>query len=203
MMTKDPHKELRNKLTELRENMVDTGFGIVPKSISLLLKMLDSPKDSNEIADIYFYLDAELIRWGNIALRVQFLQSFCQKFPNDPLSYATLSHALAELFLADPEQNQESKKDALDAGLRSLDIAHRENRFIRYCGSSLARLAISLNDYDVLHRALKYLVSSEAANCENDIPKFECDYISNIDSSRVDNELLNKYKNICESSLRS
>ncbi|MDD3020743.1 MAG: hypothetical protein PHX61_07165 [Alphaproteobacteria bacterium] len=196
MMLDDPYKELRSTLSELRKNKVETRVGIVPESVALLLEKLELSTTAEDRNNLYFYLDAELMRWGDIPLRVQFLQKFCQESPSDPLRHATLSHALAALFL-EKNENTNFKKEALDLGFKSLDSSVEENRFIRYCGSSLARLAISLDEYDALNHALKYLVSPEAANCQEDIPHFECEYINDIDVSRCDKELFYRYKVIC------
>lgn len=188
MITREEHAALRAELASLRKQQVQSRFGLIPASVDHLEKLLARTSSDEDRALLFSLLVSECSRSRNDGLYIDCLRRRVHAFPSDPMSHAGLAFTLA---MAEPEHRDE----ALVVADKALALAKSENRQVRYCATNLARIALMLDNYEVLNRSLGELVA-DAGNAREEDSNYEFDFVDKIDVRRVDTGLLAKYKGL-------
>ena len=185
-MTENEYLKLREKLPALRRMRVKSEFGMIPKSVTILCQLLDKATSPVERRLLYPLLISEGSMADNDALYLSLLRRELKDFPEDPLVLSGFAYRLAII-------TPNSKREALDAAFHAVDLAIKGNRLVKHCATNLARIALLLDDYEALNRALALLVS-DADNIRAEDTGYEFDLISKIDSERCDKNLLIRFQ---------
>lgn len=188
MMTLEEHDALVAKLGAMRKQRVESTFGPIPASIPYLDEMLADATSDEEQGLLYSLLISECSRARNDALYVDRLRRRARDMATDPISHAGLATTLAML-------DHQYRDEALASAYKALKLAKLQRRQIRYCGTSLARVALSLDEYGPLQDALRELMDDSGEPRQEDIG-YEFDFVDQIDPKRCDAELLNSYKSL-------
>ena len=70
--------------------------------------------------------------------------------------------------------------------------ATNQDKYVRYALTTQLRLALARDDYHEVNEALRALIGDADASRDEDYV-YESDFLSDIDESRVDQELLSRY----------
>ena len=105
---------------------------------------------------------------------------------SDPLVLSGFAYRLA---ITTPN----SKREALDAAFQAVNLAIKSNRLVKHCATNLARIAVLLDDYEALNRALALLIA-DAENTRMEDTGYEFDILDKIDFRRCDIDLLSKFQ---------
>jgi hypothetical protein len=184
----EEHDALVAKLGAMRKQRVGSTFGPIPASIPYLDEMLADATSDEERGLLYSLLIGECSRARNDALYVDRLRRRARDMTTDPMSHAGLATTLALL-------DRQHRDEALASAYKALELAKLQGRQIRYCGVSLARVALSLDEYGPLQHALRELIEDFGQPRQEDIG-YEFDFVDQIDPKRCDTELLNSYKSL-------
>lgn len=190
MITKEEHAVLRAKLAALRMQRVQSDYGLIPASIEHLEKLLATTAAEDELAVLYALIFSECSRAQNDRLYVDWLHRGVRDFPKEPQFYIDLAFGLA---LTEPRQREE----ALVTAGKALELAKSQDRLVRYCATNLARIALMLDEYEALNRALEELVADMGTERSEDTG-YEFDFVGQIDVRRFDAGLLERYKELAE-----
>jgi hypothetical protein len=188
MMTDDEYDALRAELALLRKQRVHSAYGLIPASVEHLEQLLAKVASDDERAEVYALLVSECSRARNDRLYIDCLRRRVRDFASDPMSYAGLAFRLA---MIEPEHRGE----ALATADKALELAKAQDRQVRYCATNLARIALMLDDYETLNRALVELVADAGAERAEDTG-YEFDFVDQIDVQRFDAVLLARYKEL-------
>jgi len=185
-MTNEEHAALRSELTRLRKERVQSEFGAIPASVEYLKKLLDSDSSEDNRQTLYPLLLSESSRSKNDALHLHWLRRRAHDLPEDPLSISGLGFGLVTT-------QPPSSKEALSLAERALELAKVQDRQVRYCATNLARIALILDDYEALDRALSTLVA-DAGKDRSEDQCYEFDFVGQIDPRRCNREVFARYK---------
>lgn len=186
MMTKEEYDALRAELVLLRKQSVQSDYGPIPASVAHLESMLATSVSDDERAALYALLVSECSRARHDRLYIDCLRRRVRDFPGDPMSYAGLAFSLVTI-------GPEHRAEALAAAEKALELAKSQDRQVRYCATNLARIALVIDDYDRLNRALEELIADVGSDREEDTG-YEFDFVDKIDAHRVDGSLFARYK---------
>lgn len=188
VITAIEHEALRNALGKLRQQQTDSPYGRVPASVPHLQDLVSNTLVEEDRAVLYSLLLSEVSRARNSELYIACLRQRALDLPSDPLSSSGLAYELA---IARPELRQE----IIDVGLKAVDLAKSHGLQLRYCLTNLARIALVLDEYALLTKALTLLVA-DAKNEEREDSPYEFDFVDKIDPFRIDEKLLSAYKSL-------
>lgn len=188
MMTDEEYAALRAELTSLRKQRVQSEYGLIPASVEHLEQLLTKVASDDERIEVYTLLVSECSRARNDRLYIDCLRRRVRDFASDPMSHAGLAFRLA---MIEPEYRGE----ALASADKALELARSQDRLVRYCATNLARIALMLDNYEVLNRSLGELVA-DAGKARVEDTGYEFDFVDQIDVQRVDAELLARYQEL-------
>jgi hypothetical protein len=184
-MTNEQHAALRAELASLRKSQIDSAYGPIPASIGYLEQLLAAASEEGRAA-LYTLLLSECSKARNDRLYVDCLRRGVRDLPNDPQSHAALAFGLAML-------ESKNRAEALATAVKALELAKSQDRQVRYCATNLARIALMLDDYEALTRAMADLVADARSDRAEDVG-YEFDFVDKIDLQRFDANLLARYK---------
>jgi hypothetical protein len=188
MISKEKYDALRVELNDLRKRNVQSSYGLIPSSIEYLEQMLSKATSDEDRVALYALLVSECSRARNNRLYIDCLRRRAQAYPDDPIYRAGLAFSLATIESDNQNEISEVSKSALD-------LAKSQNRHVRYCATNMARIALLLNDYEMLKLALVELVADGDAERMEDTG-LEFDFVDQINVHRIDADLLLQYKNL-------
>ncbi|HEX8988233.1 MAG TPA: hypothetical protein VF816_09735 [Rhodocyclaceae bacterium] len=188
MITREEFSALRAEVALLRSQQIESRFGSVPASIGLIEKRLGEATSDDDRALLYSLLVSECSRSRNDSLYLDCLRRRVLAFPSDPTAHSGLAITLAMV-------GSEHRDEALVVADKAIALAKAQDRQVRYCATNLVRIALILDDYEVLNRGLRELVE-DADNVREEDSRYEFDFIDKIDVQRVDTGLLERYKNL-------
>jgi hypothetical protein len=178
-------RALRQETTKLRATVVESEFGAVPASIGYLEDLLREAASSEDKHLLFALILGECARAGNRLAEVHFLRRQVAELPPQPVLLMSLASALAG--------DQESVPEALLRCKEAVRLAQHEDRQVRYCLTCQARIALALDDYEVLSAALRALIV-DAGRQRTEDTAYEFDFVDQIDARRIDPRLLQQYK---------
>ena len=190
MMTTEEHAVLRATLASLRKQRVQSDYGLIPASVNHLEKLLATTAADDERAVLYALIFSECSRAQNDRLYVDWLRRGSRDFPKEPQFHIDLAFGLV---LTEPRQHE----DALASAGKALELAKSQDRLVRYCATNIARIALMLDNYEALNRALEELVADVGAERSQDTG-YEFDFVDQIDARRIDAGLLERYKKLAK-----
>lgn len=190
MMTNEEYALLRAELASLRKQSAQSAYGLIPASVTHLERLLLASASQDERAALYALLFSECSRAKNDQLYIDCLRRGVREFPRNPQFHVDLAFGLA---LIEPRQGEE----ALATAQKALDLAKSQNQQVRYCATNLARIALMLDAYEALNRALGELVADASSERVQDTG-YEFDFVDRIDVQRVDAGLLARYKELAQ-----
>jgi hypothetical protein len=158
----------------------------LPAGVAYMLNLLETETEPETRRIFYFFLTWECLE---LELNIEFLRLFVQEFPEDFMAYQSLATALA--FLARYEGG--SKTDASVAARHAFELAKKHQEMVKYCGVSMARIGLWVDDYPLLEFALTELINDAPNKREIDY-RYEFDFIKQIDKSQLrDPTLVDRY----------
>jgi len=86
----------------------------------------------------------------------------------------------------------ENKASVVPHAKKAVEAAKNRNKLVRHCLAYLARLAINVGDYDALKFASEESIA-DAKNYREEDTRYEFDFVSRIDTSRIDPALVQRY----------
>jgi hypothetical protein len=178
---------LRQEAAKLRSTVADSQFGPLPRSIGYLEGVLRKATSSEDKHLLFALILGECTRVDNHLAEVHFLRRQLAELPLQPVLLTSLALAL----VSDPK----SATEALDRCEDAVRIARQENRQVRYCLTCKARIALVLNDYEVLSAALRALIEDAGRERVEDTT-YEFDFVDQIDVRRIDTALLRQYQKL-------
>jgi hypothetical protein len=176
---------LREEVTKQRSTTVQSEFGPIPGSIPYLEGLLTDSLSLDERHLIFAVILSECSRAKNDQLELHFLRRQVSVLPKQPVLLVGLALGLSKF--------PEFRGDALRTGLDAVSLARLENRQLRYSLTALARLALSLNDYAVIERALTELVADKGTERSEDTP-YEFDFVDQLDARRISPSVISAYR---------
>jgi hypothetical protein len=176
---------LRQEAAKLRSTIVDSEFGAVPGSIRYLEGVLQRASSSEDKHLLFALILGECARADNRLAEVHFLRRQVAELPLQPVLLTSLASVLAG--------DRESATEALVRCEEAVQLAQRGDRQVRYCLTSQARIALALDDYEVLSKALRGLVADAGRQRAEDTA-YEFDFVDQIDVQRIDPGLLRQYR---------
>lgn len=190
-MTKmDEYDALRTEVAAMRRQRVESKYGLIPASVNHLEKLVAAATSDEHRAVLYLLLLGECSRARNDPLYIDCLRNHVRDLASDPMSHAGHAFALAVI-------GSQHRDEALGAGFKALELAKSQERLIRYCATNLVRVALVLNDYDVLQQGLLELVG-DAGQSRLEDTSYEFDFVDQIDARRCDTTLLAQYKALAQ-----
>lgn len=90
--------------------------------------------------------------------------------------------------------DSEKAKEALAFCEEAVRLAINEDRQVRYALTCQVRIALALDDYEVLSSALRGLIADAAPNRVNEDSIYYFDFVDKIDANRIDSAILERYK---------
>lgn len=178
-------RALRQEAAKLRATVVDSEFGAVPSSIGYLEGLLRKASSSEDKHLLFALILGECVRAENGLAEVHFLRRQVAELPLQPVLLTSLASALAG--------DRESAPEALARCEEAVRLAQHEDRQVRYCLTCQARIALALDDYEVLSAALRALIADAGRQRAEDTA-YEFDFVDQIDARRIDPALLRQYK---------
>lgn len=88
-------------------------------------------------------------------------------------------------------------EEPLRLASESVALAIKDDRLVRYCATNMARIALTLDAYEVLDSALAVLID-DAVNIRVEDSPYEFDFVDRIDVSRVNLGLLKRYRQLAK-----
>lgn len=178
-------RALRQEAAKLRSTIVDSEFGAVPSSIGYLEALLRKATSSEDKHLLFALILGECARADNRLAEMHFLRRQVAELPLQPVLLTSLASAL----VGDPE----SAPEALVSCQEAVRLARHEDRQVRYCLTCQARIALALDDYEVLSAALRALIADAGRERAEDTT-YEFDFVDQIDVRRIAPALLRQYK---------
>ena len=180
-------RALRQEVAKLRSTIVDSEFGAVPSSIVHLEGLLRQTASLEDRHLLFAMLLGECTRADNRLAEIHFLRRQLAELPPQPMFLTSLASALAK------EPN--SATEALALCEEAIRLAEHEDRRIRYCLTCQVRLALALDNYEVLSSALRDLIA-DAGHKRGQDSAYEFDFVDQIDDRRIDPDLLQQYRSL-------
>jgi hypothetical protein len=178
-------RALRQEAAKLRATVVNSEFGAVPSSIGYLEGLLGKASSSEDKHLLFALILGECVRAENGLAEVHFLRRQVAELPLQPVLLTSLASALAG--------DRKSGPEALARCEEAVQLAQHEDRQVRYCLTCQARIALALDDYEVLSAALRALIADAGRKRAEDAA-YEFDFADQIDARRIDPALLRQYK---------
>lgn len=176
---------LRQEATKRRALSVESQFGEIPSSIPYLDGLLKQSSSLDEKHLLFSLILGECIRAENRQAEVHYLRRQLEALPRQPIFLASLATALAGI--------PGSEQEALMLCTEAVDLARQEDRQVRYSLTCQVRVALLLDDYEVLNCAIRGLLA-DAGNQRSEDTGYEFDFVDQIDVGRCDAKLLAQYK---------
>lgn len=180
---------IRGQVAKLRSTSVPSEFGQIPASVPYLDGMLQQASTLDEKHLLYALILGECTRARNSALELHYLRQQIKSLPLQPVLLTSLAMALAYT----PGEEHEAMLVCSDA----VALAKKEDRQVRWSLTSQARIALMLDDYEILNRTLGELIA-DAGKARAEDTGYEFDFVDQIDDRRVDAELLARYKEFAD-----
>jgi hypothetical protein len=178
---------LRREVSQRRAVNTNSSFGVIPSSIPFLTDHLQNAVDSETRHLLFALILSECGRAENKPLEIHFLRRQVEELPMQPILLTSLATALAA--------SRETAQEALQLCRAAVDLAVKENRQLRYSLSAMARVAIEVDDYQLLSYAISSLVDDAEKFRAEDIA-YEFDFLESIDLNRISPDLLVRYSKL-------
>lgn len=175
---------IRGQVAKLRSTSVQSEFGQIPASVPYLDGLLQQASALDEKHLLYALILGECTRAQNRALELHYLQQQVKSLPLQPVLLTNLAMALAYT----PGREHE----ALLVCGEAVVLAKKENRQVRWSLTSQARIALMLDDYEILNRTLGELIA-DAGQARAEDTGYEFDFVDQIDAQRIDVQLFAQY----------
>lgn len=185
-MTPSQHGALLDELARLRTQRVPSSYGQIPASVARLEDLIRAAGTREELALLYSLLFSECSKAKNDALYLSALQRGVEQFPNSPQFQVDFAFGLALV-------GHNRGDEALASATHAIELAKTQDRMVRYSATALLRIALALDNYDAVNRALAELVADEGGVRSEDTG-FEFDFVDRIDPNRADPSLLRSYR---------
>ena len=177
---------IKNRLPELRKQLIDSPHGRIPKSVEYLEKeLMKSSKDDK--AALYPLLLSECSYARNEKLGLHFLRQQAKDLPDDPLPLTSLATDLA--------RNAGTLGEALALAAKAVALAQKQNRQVKYSLTCQARIALEAHNYQVFSDALRGLIA-DARNTRAEDHGFEFDFLEHLEQDKVDQRLIDQYRKL-------
>jgi predicted Zn-dependent protease len=184
-MNDQDFRGIKNRLPELRKQLVDSSHGRIPKSIDYLEKELAKATAKDDKAALYPLLLSECSYARNDKLAVRFLRQQVNDLPDDPFPLTSLATDLA--------RDRSARSEALALVAKAVALAKKQDRQVKYSLTCQARVALEIGDYKIFNDALRGLIE-DADNFRDEDHGLEFDFLDHVDRSKVDQTLVSKYR---------
>ncbi len=178
---------IKNRLPELRKQLIDSPHGRIPKSVEYLEKELMKSSSKDDKAALYPLLLSECSYARNEKLGLHFLRQQAKDLPDDPLSLTSLA--------ADLAHNAGTRDEALVLAAKAVALAQKQNRQVKYSLTCQARIALEAHNYQVFSDALRGLIA-DARNTRAEDHGFEFDFLEQVEQDKVDQQLIDQYRKL-------
>jgi tetratricopeptide (TPR) repeat protein len=155
------------------------------------------------------FLEGELAKTGDPLDRMALYQLICREyavveqfdreldvmrkaaveFPNEPVPWISLAARLS--------YDQETIKEAQQFIERGLEIAIRNDRFVRYALGTRARIASRIGDYPLLEETVRRLIE-DAPKIRTEDGGFETDFLDTVADDAIDRRVRERYLDIAQ-----
>lgn len=177
---------LMRKAAKLRAVKVESDIGLISGSIAYLDGLLKEDLSIDDKYQLFFLIVDECFRSGNRNAEEYYLRRQISELPLQPILLTNLAQFLV---------NDSGKaKEALAFCEEAVRLAINEDRQVRYALTCQVRIALALDDYEVLSSALRGLIADAAPNRVNEDSIYYFDFVDKIDANRIDFALLERYK---------
>jgi len=156
---------------------------LIPKSVSMLIALLNIETDQNNRYDLYRHILLECQLTNKTSIAVKFALARYQEF-HDVTSLAAYSKALVE--------NGEIAVGLLHAR-EALDLAIQNQTLVNYAAGNLMRQSLKTGSAEIVNGALKALVSSMQAPREGDCA-LEVDWADEAEAIGADAESISQVR---------
>jgi len=186
-MNNEDFLAIKNQLPELRDQLVDSPHGRIPKSIAYLQSAIGKTTSKDDKAALYPLILSECSRAKNEKLTVRFLRQQVHDLPDDPFPLTSLASDLAR----DPS----ARSEALTLAAKAVALAKEQDRQVKHSLTCQARVALEAGDYKVFNKALRALIE-DADNARAEDHGLEIDFLDRVDSDKADEQLIAQYREI-------
>ena len=176
---------IKDRLPELRKQVVNSPHGRIPKSIAYLEEVLRNEPVLDDKVAVYGLLLGECTRSRNDDVYVHFLRQRVKEIPQDPFSYTELGTVLAH--------ERSTQAEALKVAAQAVALAKKQDRQVKYSLTCQARVALEAGDYKVFNDTLRALIEDVDKHRAED-HGFEFDFLDHVDQSKVDQTLVSRYR---------
>jgi hypothetical protein len=180
---------IKNRLPELRKQLVDSSHGRIPKSIDYLEKELAKATSKDDKAALYPLLLSECSHARDDKLTVRFLRQQVKDLPDDPLPLTSLATDLA--------RDRRAQGEALALAAKAVALAKKQDRQVKYSLTCQARVALEIGDYKVFNDALRGLLA-DAGNSRDEDHGLEFDFLDHVDPNKADQQLIAQYRGLAD-----
>jgi hypothetical protein len=153
--------------------------------IHTILNRLQTLKDKQKVAALKEHLAREYVIDHKIYEARSVLQELVQLDPANPMSYASLA-----LHYLNCEDNP---RMALNTILKAEEAACKSNNFRRHVQAEKARIALELDDYEILASALEKITLISIEPGQRDVRK-ERDFFDKANKSRLDGKIIDDFE---------
>lgn len=186
-MDSNNYENIRNRLASLRQEVVETSLGKIPKSIWFLESEIDKSISHDDKLAIYTLLLSECCRCRNQCLQIHYLRKQFQDFPSEPLAITELASNLAF--------DINNLNEVLELLKLAVSMARLQNRLVKYSLTCQARVALQLKDYLLFNNTLRALIDDAHVSRADDYD-LEFDFIKDINKSLADLNLIDQYRSL-------
>lgn len=184
-MNESEFARLDKLLPDMRKELVDSAFGKIPKSIVYLESAIGQAKSKDEKSLLYTFLIRECSSSRNHELRLHFMRKEVEDNPGEVLPLVSLAGYLAFY--------PESREEALVLSATAVALAKKQNRLVKYCLTSQARIALRLGEFRAFNDVLRQLIEDAPVSREEDY-RLEFDFLDQASSDQIDHELVEQYR---------
>jgi hypothetical protein len=176
---------LLKQLEAYRTEEVLLDGDLVPKSVAMLVSMLEAETDTHTRYELYLHILLECRLTDKTAAAVKFAQLRYREF-GDVTSLMAYSNALVD-------------NGELEAGLmrarEALDLAIREQTLVSYAAGNLVRESIKTGSVETVNKALDALVASTQVPRKEDCA-LETDWIDEAEALGADAQLISWVRSV-------
>ncbi|MDR2240698.1 MAG: hypothetical protein LBE33_09670 [Zoogloeaceae bacterium] len=190
-MTKMDRKEyfrLRSRLEELRRisttEAVEPAAGVV--FLDGELAKASNPLDRFALYQLIFHEYAVAERFDK---EIDAMRKAIVEFPNEPVPWISLAARLS--------YDQDTVKEARQVAEKGLEIAIRNNRFVRYALCTRARIAVRIGDYPLLEETVLRLIE-DASKIRTEDSGFEIDFLDSVVDDAIGRQIRDHYLDIAQ-----
>jgi tetratricopeptide (TPR) repeat protein len=182
------YRELDREVDYWYRNLHRTHPRAHDKIIKAIEDRIGSNPKADEVDDLYRMLAEEYSFHGNYAAAEAIHRRLADKHPDDPLPLISLASNKLSL--------QDQPEEAMELINRALEVAYRTGEHRRFALGDKARIALKLQNYNIVEAVLKEIMQLKIDPEVPDIGR-ERDFFDRLPPGGIDSDVARQYDEYC------